>query len=125
MPEVRIQKDHRGKPYPLTQRDRDALRDFRRLLEARAMDCQKLEADGTQCKRTAKWKPSLMVRPFVGCEPATIEVNLSICDHHKAESVAESFLSDQGWEKIADMFAALRKAIPVRNLTELDWRLIQ
>lgn len=89
------------------------------------MDCQKLEADGSQCKREAKWKPILMVRPWVGCEPATVELNLSICDFHKGQSVPESFLPDDRWERVVDLFVKAKKAIPVRELTVLDWRRIQ
>jgi hypothetical protein len=48
--------------------------------------------------------------------------HLTACDAHKQAATVDSFLSPEGFDKLARVLREAGKPIPVRKLTALQWR---
>lgn len=74
------------------------------------------------CSLPGIWKPILKLRSRSN-GPTTILrfKSISTCKNHKKTSAVDSFLSDEGFDKLARHLRDAGKSIPIRRLTTLDW----
>lgn len=54
------------------------------------------------CQQDAKWRPALELRASAKSKPRRLRFcRLGYCDDHRSAATLETFLSDEGWHKIA------------------------
>jgi hypothetical protein len=74
------------------------------------------------CARTPQWRPSLDLRSRKDGSPTRLTfVKLAYCDEDKEKAKLETFLSDEGFSKIARHLRERGKEVPVQKLTTLAW----
>jgi hypothetical protein len=70
------------------------------------------------CARTPRWRPSLDLRSRKDGSPTRLTfVRLAYCDEDKEKAKLETFLSDEGFSKIARHLRERGKEVPVQKLT--------
>jgi len=74
------------------------------------------------CSSPGAWKPILKFRSRSN-GPATILhfKSISTCEEHRKTSTVDSFLSEEGFDKLARHLRDAGKSVPIRRLTTLDW----
>lgn len=75
------------------------------------------------CDYPGFWHPVLLVFPPEGHGdvPIRFVLGLTVCKEHKMSAVAEDFISDEGWWQIRKLLRSLKKMLPSRRRTKLDW----
>jgi hypothetical protein len=74
------------------------------------------------CTNPGIWQPilNLKSRSNGAVTPMRFK-KIRVCDEHKAVSTVDSFLSDEGYDKLVRNLRDAGKPIPLRKLTTLDW----
>lgn len=58
-------------------------------------------------------------------EPACAEMqDLLVCEEHKNQLELKDIMDDRGWQFMVRSFLKVKRPIPKRNLTELEWILV-
>lgn len=88
---------------------------------------KKLACSREECPEPSRWRPVLELRTGPRAGPRRLHLlQLAYCDAHKRESTLESFLSDEGWNKITK---TVREAGKERRLdrqsTTLSWERLE
>ena len=74
------------------------------------------------CPLTGTWQPILRLRPKKDAEPLGIRFrSIRVCDHHRSISTVETFLSDEGFDKLSRHLRDSGRPMPKRRLVTLDW----
>jgi len=74
------------------------------------------------CSNEASWQPVLEMRSAKKGPVTTVKLTqLVYCDTHKAASTLASFLSDEGFVKIAKFMRENGKKAPAQRNTTLTW----
>lgn len=75
-----------------------------------------------KCGAAPRWQPALDVRSTERGKPTRVWFcHLGYCTVHRDASTVDTFLSDEGFTKIAKFMAEKGKRRPVRKLTTLAW----
>jgi hypothetical protein len=76
------------------------------------------------CATPGIWQPVLNLRARAD-GPVTLLrfTSIRVCDDHKATSTVDSFLSDEGFHKLAHHMRDAGKTVPRQRLTTLSWEL--
>ena len=74
------------------------------------------------CPADPRWQPALVLHPRRGGSTSKATFcRLGYCDEHRQIATVETFLSDEGFVKLAKFMRESGKAPPDRALVELDW----
>lgn len=74
------------------------------------------------CPNPGIWQPILNLKSRSDGTPTSLRFKtIRACDEHKSASTVDSFLSDEGFDKLARHMRDAGKSIPQRKLTTLDW----
>lgn len=84
-----------------------------------------LRCERLGCDAEARWVPVLALRaPYElrNSTPAPAILALGICDVHQQTTGLEDYLNDAGWAQIVHAFQAIKRAVPDRDRTILEWQ---
>lgn len=88
-------------------------------------DAKKCHSIG--CKNEAKWQ--VLLKLFAPLDykapPAVAEITLFVCDECKKDVKVDDLVSDEGWAMIEEGFAKAGKMLPVRDCTQVDFKMIK
>lgn len=74
------------------------------------------------CARPPSWRPGLDLRSRKDGSPTRLTfARLAYCDEDKEKATLATFLSDEGFSKIARHLRERGKEVPVQKLTALAW----
>lgn len=74
------------------------------------------------CARAPSWRPALVLRSRKDGNPTKLTfTRLAYCDEDKEKATLLTFLSDEGFSKIARHLRERGKEVPVQKLTTLAW----
>lgn len=74
------------------------------------------------CSSPGTWKPILKLRSRSNGPTAILRFrSISTCEDHRKTSTVDSFLSDEGFDKLTRHLRDAGKSVPIRRLTALDW----
>ena len=74
------------------------------------------------CDTPGIWQPILNLKSRSNGTVTTLRFKtIRVCDEHKKESTVDSFLSDEGFTKLAHHMRDAGKTVPQRKLITLSW----
>ena len=74
------------------------------------------------CPNPGTWQPILNLRSRSDGPTTRLRFTaIRTCDEHKAASTVDSFLSDEGFHKLAHHMRDAGKPVPRQRLTPLSW----
>ena len=74
------------------------------------------------CSTPGIWQPILNLRSRSNGAITTLRFKtIKACDEHKTASTVDSFLSDEGYDKLARYLRDAGKSVPQHRLTTLSW----
>jgi hypothetical protein len=74
------------------------------------------------CDTLGIWQPILNLKSRSNGAITTLRFKtIRVCDEHKKESTVDSFLSDEGFDKLVRHLRDAGKTIPLHRLTNLSW----
>ena len=77
----------------------------------------------TPCAEPGIWQPILNLKSRSNGSVTTLHfTKIRVCDKHKTASTVDSFLSDEGFDKLARHMRDAGKSVPQHRLTTLSWK---
>lgn len=74
------------------------------------------------CTNPGIWQPILELKARSNGKITTLRFKtIRVCDKHKAISTMDSFLSSEGYDKLARHLRDAGKSVPQHRLTTLSW----
>ena len=74
------------------------------------------------CTNPGIWQPILNLKARSNGKITTLRFKtIRACDEHKAVSTVDSFLSSEGYDKLARHLRDAGKSVPQHRLTSLSW----
>ena len=75
------------------------------------------------CTETGIWQPILNLKSRSNGSVTPLRfTKIRVCDKHKTASTVDSFLSDEGFDKLARHMRDAGKSVPQHRLTTLAWK---
>ena len=76
----------------------------------------------TPCTEPGIWQPILNLKSRSNGAATTLRfTTIRVCDKHKTTSTVDSFLSDEGFDKLSRHMRDAGKSVPQHRLTSLAW----
>lgn len=76
----------------------------------------------SDCTAPGIWQPILNLKSRSNGAITTLRFKtIRVCDEHKTASTVDSFLSDEGYDKLSRNLRDAGKSVPQHRLTTLSW----